>query len=97
MARILLVRHGQSEWNADGRWQGQENPPLTELGLAQAAQAAKAVGAVDGIYASPLERAAITAAVVAEEVGVGPVMTLPDLMERCCLKTSKKEDAVPIH
>ena len=82
MARILLVRHGQSEWNADGRWQGQENPPLTELGLAQAAQAAKAVGAVDGIYASPLERAAITAAVVAEEVGVGPVVTLPELMER---------------
>ncbi|CAN5174899.1 hypothetical protein BH18ACT4_BH18ACT4_05500 [soil metagenome] len=29
--RLLLVRHGQSEWNAVGRWQGQADPPLTDL------------------------------------------------------------------
>ena len=82
MARLLLVRHGQSEWNADGRWQGQADPPLSELGRRQAQAAAAAVGAVDAIVASPLERAFLTAAVISEAVGVGPVLVEPDLMER---------------
>ncbi len=82
MTHLLVVRHGQSEWNADGRWQGQENPPLTDLGRDQARQAARAVGAVDGVFASPLDRAATTAAIISEELGVGPVITLPGLMER---------------
>jgi probable phosphoglycerate mutase len=69
MARILLVRHGQSEWNADGRWQGQADPPLSELGEQQAFAAARAVGVVDGIYASDLERASRTAAIIAEALG----------------------------
>lgn len=82
VTRVLVVRHGQSEWNADGRWQGQENPPLTDLGRRQALHAAGAVGAVDAIYASPLERATRTAHLIAESVGVGPVVLLPGLMER---------------
>lgn len=82
MTRILVVRHGQSEWNADGRWQGQENPPLTGLGQLQASRAAEAVGAVDAIYASPLDRAATTAAIISEQIGVGPVLVAPGLMER---------------
>lgn len=82
MTRILVVRHGQSEWNAQGRWQGQENPPLTELGRRQATHAAAAVGAVDAIYASPLERAAATAHLIASAAGIGPVVVLEGLMER---------------
>jgi probable phosphoglycerate mutase len=82
VTRILVVRHGQSEWNADGRWQGQENPPLTELGRRQAVHAAQAVGAVDAVYASPLDRATTTAHLIAESVGIGPVVLLPGLMER---------------
>lgn len=82
MTRILVVRHGQSEWNADGRWQGQENPPLTELGRRQALHAARAVGAVDAVYASPLDRAATTAHLIAEDAGIGPVVLLAGLMER---------------
>lgn len=79
---ILVVRHGQSEWNADGRWQGQENPPLTALGRRQAHHAASAVGAVDAIYSSPLDRAATTAMLISEAIGVGPVILSPGLMER---------------
>lgn len=79
---LLLVRHGQSEWNADGRWQGQENPPLTDLGRQQAHHAAAAVGAVDAIYASPLDRAMTTAMIIAERIGVGPVLLAEGLMER---------------
>ena len=82
MTQLLVVRHGQSEWNADGRWQGQEDPPLTDLGRSQAARAARAVGAIDAIFASPLDRSATTAAIISEELGIGPVITLPGLMER---------------
>jgi len=64
-SRILVVRHGQSTWNADGRWQGQADPPLSELGIAQAEAAARAVDGVDAIWASDLERARHTAAILA--------------------------------
>ena len=79
---ILVVRHGQSEWNALGLWQGQEDPPLTELGRSQALEAAASVGSVDAVFASPLQRASETASIVAEQLGVGPVIELPGLMER---------------
>ena len=82
MTRVLLVRHGQSEWNADGRWQGQADPPLTDLGRAQAFHAARALGVVDLIVASDLQRAAETAAKLSNELGVGPVVLDPDFRER---------------
>ena len=82
MTRFLIVRHGQSEWNADGRWQGQADPPLTDLGREQAARAARSLGGFDAIFASPLDRAATTAAIISEELGIGPVVHMPGLMER---------------
>lgn len=80
--RVLLVRHGQSEWNAEGRWQGQADPPLSDLGRRQALEAARACGAVDAIWSSDLQRAAETALIVADEIGVGPVVVDADLRER---------------
>jgi broad specificity phosphatase PhoE len=80
--RVLVVRHGQSEWNAVGRWQGQADPPLTELGLHQAAHAAQHVGAVDAVVASDLERARTTAEIIAELVGIGPVLVDEGFRER---------------
>ena len=80
--RILLVRHGQSSWNAAGRWQGQADPPLSELGRRQAFEAAQAIGAVDAVWASDLLRAVETATIVADSVGVGPVVVDADLRER---------------
>jgi broad specificity phosphatase PhoE len=77
-----MIRHAQSEWNAVGRWQGQADPPLSDLGRLQAREAARAIGAVDAVWASDLQRAAETAAIVAEEIGVGPVIIDPDLRER---------------
>jgi len=82
MTRILLVRHGESEWNAAGRWQGWADAPLSELGQQQAVEAAEAVGAVDAVFASDLQRAADTARIISELIGVGPVLTLPGLRER---------------
>jgi broad specificity phosphatase PhoE len=80
--RILLVRHGESEWNASGRWQGWAESPLSNLGRQQAFEAAGAVGAVDAIVASDLERAVQTALIISEAIGIGPVVTEPDLRER---------------
>lgn len=82
MTRILVIRHGQSEWNALGRWQGRADPPLTDLGRHQAWSAALHLGAVDAIVASPLGRAADTATIISEQLGVGPVSFDPDLVER---------------
>ena len=80
--RILLVRHGESEWNASGRWQGWADAPLSELGQQQAVEAAQAVGAVDAVFASDLSRAAETARIISELIGVGPVLTMEGLRER---------------
>jgi probable phosphoglycerate mutase len=67
------VRHGQSTWNADGRWQGQADPPLSELGIAQAEAAARAVDGVDAIWASDLVRARRTASILAAPRGLDVV------------------------
>jgi probable phosphoglycerate mutase len=82
VTRILLVRHGQSEWNAAGRWQGQADSPLSDQGRLQAREAARAVGAVDAVWASDLQRAVETATIIAGEIGVGPVVVDPALRER---------------
>ena len=79
---LLVVRHGQSEWNAIGRWQGHADPVLSELGRRQAAVAAGSIGAVDGIISSDLLRAVETAAIIAQQLGVGPVVVDERLRER---------------
>ena len=81
-ARILVARHGQSTWNAAGRWQGQEDPPLSTLGVRQARAAAGSLGTFDVVAASTLQRALTTATIIANELGLGPVVTDPDLVER---------------
>ena len=80
--QLLVVRHGQSEWNAIGRWQGHADPALSELGRRQAYVAAASIGAVDGIVSSDLLRAAETAAIIAQQLGVGPVVVDERLRER---------------
>ena len=69
--RLLLVRHAESTWNADGRWQGQADPPLSALGEQQAAEAATRVDPVDAIWASDLVRARRTAQIVADGLNAG--------------------------
>jgi probable phosphoglycerate mutase len=81
---LLLVRHGQSEWNAAGRMQGQSpHPPLTELGHTQAAAAARElVGLRPGaLVSSDLLRATQTAEHCAHATGLR-VVTAPELREQ---------------
>ncbi len=79
--RLLVLRHGESEWNALGKWQGQADPPLTEVGMRQAVAVAEQLGTFDAVWSSTLQRAAHTAAILAEIIGVGPVQVHPGLME----------------
>lgn len=82
MTRILIVRHGQSVWNAAGRWQGQADPPLTDLGRRQATLAERALPAVDVLAASTLQRAHQTALLMAEARGIDDVPLDARFMER---------------
>lgn len=79
---MLVVRHGQSTWNEQHRWQGQADPPLSEFGREQAGAAAKSIGDVDVIVSSPQIRAAETASIIGAIIGVGPVQVVDGLQER---------------
>ncbi len=73
MTALILVRHGQSEWNREGRVQGQFDSPLTEMGVVQAKSVSRYLSGVLlkeplRIYTSPLERASETASIIAEEL-----------------------------
>jgi alpha-ribazole phosphatase len=72
---ILLIRHGQTDFNATGRWQGHLDVPLNETGKAQAEALAKRVEnwPVSAIYSSDLKRAAMTAVYLAETWGLTPI------------------------
>jgi probable phosphoglycerate mutase len=87
--RLLLLRHGQTEMSALRRYSGRGDVPLTELGRAQAAAAAKRLAAMEGlvvdgeavpIISSPLTRTKQTAQAVADALG-GRVETHPGLIE----------------
>ncbi|WP_420620836.1 histidine phosphatase family protein [Candidatus Poriferisocius sp.] len=82
MARLLLIRHGQSEWNAARRWQGQADPPLSELGRRQAAEAAARLEPVDVVATSTLQRSRVSAEIIAEALGCDPPIPVPELIER---------------
>ena len=73
--RLLLVRHGQSTWNDEGRIQGQLDPPLSELGREQARRLAERLAGARfaGFYCSDLTRCRETAAAIAEKIGLEPV------------------------
>lgn len=73
---IYLLRHGQTEFNRDGRYQGQSDSPLTELGRRQAMAFGALLAAHAGqacILSSPLGRAESTARLIAEALPGAPV------------------------
>jgi 2,3-bisphosphoglycerate-dependent phosphoglycerate mutase len=71
MTQILLVRHGETLWNQQGRMQGQHDSPLTATGLHQARQLARRLAQTPfaALYSSDLGRAHQTARCIADETG----------------------------
>jgi broad specificity phosphatase PhoE len=78
---LLLARHGETDWNRDGRFQGHADTSLNARGREQARALAEEVDGVDVIYASDLRRAVETAQIVAERLGL-EVKVDPRLRER---------------
>jgi broad specificity phosphatase PhoE len=72
---ILLARHGETDWNREGRFQGHADPPLNDTGRAQAARLAAELADVElaAVYSSPLRRALETAEVVATAHDLTPI------------------------
>jgi broad specificity phosphatase PhoE len=79
---LWLVRHGESTWNSERRFQGRRDAPLSAHGRIQAAAVAERLRAVpvDGLYTSPLARARETAAACAAALG-RPAVVVEDLCE----------------
>lgn len=85
MSRLLLVRHGETTWNVEHRWQGWLDVPLNERGEAQAAARARALAhesfAPRAIFTSDLQRASRTADIIAAHVEA-PVIPSRGFRER---------------
>jgi probable phosphoglycerate mutase len=84
VADLLIVRHGESAWNALGRWQGWADPPLSPRGEAQAETAVHSLRdlGLEAVAASDLQRARRTAEIIAAGLGLGPVHVDDGLRER---------------
>ena len=82
MTDLVLIRHGETDWNVEGRYQGQADPPLNSLGLEQAHRLAQELqsATLDVLYTSPLQRAAQTARIIVETLNI-PLFNEPRLME----------------
>jgi broad specificity phosphatase PhoE len=83
VTELLLVRHGETDWNAEGRLQGQTDRPLNDFGRRQARRLAEELAddRIEAIYSSDLARARETAAIVGERLGL-PVTFDSDLREK---------------
>jgi len=80
---LLLVRHGETDWNAEGRLQGHTDRPLSDFGRRQARQLADELEGeeIEAIYSSDLARARETAEIVGERLGLAVELD-PDLREK---------------
>ena len=83
MTTLLLVRHGETDWNAEGRLQGHTDRPLNERGRRQARSLAEQLAeqGIAALYSSDLARARQTAEIVAARLGL-PVVLQADLREK---------------
>ncbi|ROQ07602.1 putative phosphoglycerate mutase [Curtobacterium sp. PhB172] len=81
---LYLVRHGETDWNAQRRIQGSTDIPLNDTGRRQAAEAAELLARrqFDAVVASPLSRAAETGAIIADRLGLAAPVTYAGLAER---------------
>lgn len=85
-SEIVLIRHGETDWNTERRYQGTSDRPLNEHGIRQAEALADAMRGEEweAVISSPLKRAMGTAVPIVKALGVSEDLLIPDprLMER---------------
>ena len=88
--KIYLIRHGQTDWNLQGRFQGREDIPLNETGILQAKECAKALEgeSFQAIITSPLSRAKRTAEIIAGHLNIQQIILEEGILERDFSKVS---------
>ena len=81
---VFMTRHGETDWNLEGRWQGHTDVPLNDKGRAQARAVAEALrdAGLAGLVSSDLSRARETAEIVGASLGLGVAYVDADLRER---------------
>ncbi|TPX05042.1 histidine phosphatase family protein, partial [Schumannella luteola] len=81
---LAFVRHGQTDWNREGRLQGSSDIPLNDTGREQALAAERMLAewTWDAVVSSPLARARETARIVADGLGLPLGPAYPELVER---------------
>lgn len=84
MTRVCIVRHGETDWNALGKFQGLEDIELNDLGRKQALNSSNYLKnhKWDAIISSPLSRAKETAEIIRATVGLEQVMIMQEFIER---------------
>lgn len=88
--KIYLIRHGQTDWNLQGRFQGREDIALNEYGILQAQECGNAIKGEQfkAVITSPLSRARKTAEIIADRLSVDQVIIDEAITERDFSKVS---------
>jgi uncharacterized phosphatase len=84
MKKLCLIRHGQTDWNKDGKLQGREDIELNDTGRSQARMCAEFLKnySWDCIFSSPLKRAAQTAEIIQRQLTLSSINIEFDFIER---------------
>lgn len=88
--KVFLIRHGQTDWNLQGRFQGREDIELNENGILQAEACGEAIKGekFKAVITSPLVRAKKTAEIIADKLGIKQVIIDEGIIERDFSKVS---------
>ena len=95
MNKLILLRHGQSQWNLENRFTGWKNVPLTEKGEAEAKKAGELIKkhniSIDKVFSSVLERANKTAEIAIKQAGLNNLIDNSNLILTCSQKLNERD------
>ena len=95
MNKLILLRHGQSQWNLENRFTGWKNVPLTEKGEAEAKKAGELIRkhniSIDRVFSSVLERANRTAEIAIKQAELNNILENNNVIMTCSEKLNERD------
>ena len=95
MNKLILLRHGQSQWNLENRFTGWKNVPLTEKGEAEAKKAGELIKkhniSIDRVFSSVLERANRTAEIAVKQAALNNLLENNKIIMTCVEKLNERD------